>query len=392
MVGANPSRMDPFDSITLAQLQSRKSEKWSKFPADVLPAFVAEMDFALAPVVRDAVVAMVERGDTGYAYSAGVPDAFAAFVRARFGWSVDAVSVFAVPDVAAGIAEALALLTDEDAGIVINPPVYPPFFEIIPHGSRRVVEVPLRRDPHAGWALDLDRLQQAFADGARAYLLCNPHNPVGRAWSASELRDVASLAHRYGVTVISDEIHAPLVMPGTAFVPYLTLGSGTDAIALHSASKAFNIPGLKCAVMVASDSARDRLRARLASRADEVETRIGHPGTIATIAAFRDGGPWLDGLVAYLDGNRNLLAALLEEKLPGVRYSPPEATYLAWLDCSALQLSEDPASVFLERGRVALEPGRKFSRDHGSWVRLNFGTSREILGEIVSRMAAALRM
>jgi len=350
------------------------------------------MDFALASPVRAAAEAALEIGDVGYASSAIVPPAFAAFARDRFGWSVDERSVFAIPDVMAGVAEALHLLTRPTAAVVINPPVYPPFFDVIAHEDRRVVEVPLLQDAASGWVIDFGALERAFSQGAQAYLLCSPHNPVGRVWSKAELSEIAALAARYRVAVISDEIHAPLTMPGVTFVPFLTVAQEQRCVALLSASKAWNISGLKCAVMVATpESLRDAVAARLKSRPDEIESRIGHLGVLASVAAFRDGAAWLDDLLAYVDGNRHLLAELLRDHIPLVRYSPPDATYLAWIDCTDLHLDGDAASRFLQRGRVALEPGYKFGRTSKNWVRLNIGTSRAILREIVARMAMALK-
>ena len=381
-----------FDAISLERLYQRRSEKWATYPADVLPAFVAEMDFDLAAPIREAIDETVALGDVGYAHSARVPAAFAHFARDRFGWDVDETDLFAVPDVMAGVAEALHLLTPPGARVVINPPVYPPFYDVIPHEGRTIAAAPLAQDESGRWSLDFDALERAFASGARAYLLCSPHNPVGRVWTQAELRDVIALCERYGVALVSDESHAPLTMPGATFTPAPSMSGELPCIALWSASKAFNIAGLKCAVIGAAPGhIRDKLRARLKSRPDEIESRIGHLGVIATIAAFRHGGPWLDSLRDYLDGNRRLLGELLREHLPHVRYVEPEATYLAWLDCTRLAIDGDPSQRFLERGRVALEPGRKFGPFADRFVRLNMGTSRAILDEIVTRMATALR-
>lgn len=348
------------------------------------------MDFALAPPVRAAAQAALELGDVGYASSAVISPAFSSFARDRFGWDVDERSVFAVPDVMAGVAEALHVLTPAHAGVVINPPVYPPFFDVIAHEGRSVVEVPLLHDEESRWTIDYGALERAFSKGAKAYLLCSPHNPVGRVWSQAELLEIAALAARHHVAVISDEIHAPLTMPGMTFVPFLTVARNQACVALWSASKAWNVAGLKCAVMIASAEPRDAMAARLKSRPDEIESRIGHLGVLTSLAAFREGAAWCDELRRYLDGNSRLLQELLREHIPSVRYSPPDATYLAWIDCTDLHLDDDPAKFFLQRGRVALEAGRKFGRASADWVRLNFGTSRVIMREIVERMAHAL--
>ncbi len=370
----------PFD-VSLASLQARTSEKWVRYPPDVLPLWVAELDVALAPAVRAAVQAALDRDDTGYAAPGDLPAAFSEYAAARYGWAVAQERVLLIPDVMTGVSEVLRLTTSPGDGVVINPPVYPPFFETIEAAERRVVEVPLAER----WRLDFDALEAAFADGARAFLLCNPHNPTGRVLSREDLERVAELAGRHGVVVLADEIHAPLALAGAVHVPYLSLGNA-NAVSLTGASKAWNIPGLKCALLVAgSDELRDRLEPRVSTLRDQT----GHLGVVASTAAFRDALPWLDELLAELDTRRRSLSALLGDLLPGVGYDEPEATYLAWLDCRSLGLGDDSAAAFLERGRVALTRGLDFGSQGAGYVRLNFGTSHQVLEEAVRRMAAA---
>jgi len=382
---------NPFDGITLGALRERSSEKWRVYPADVLPAFVAEMDFETAPPIRSALQRAIDRSDFGYAAPKEIGPAFAGFASSFLQWDVDPQTVFAVPDVMSGVSQALHLLTQPGDGVVINPPVYPPFFEVIAYEERRIVDVPLVENTASGWLIDLDGLERAFASGAKAYLLCNPHNPVGRAWSEPELRAIAQLAQRYNVAVISDEIHAPLTMPGVPFVPFLQVArDACDAIALSSASKGWNIAGLKCGVLIAGTSLADKMRERLRALPTEIESRIGHLGVIATIAAFRECVPWLQELRTYLDGNRAVLRQLLAKHVPGVRYRPQDATFLAWLDCRDLDVTGEPSAHFLKYGRIALYRGASFGAQGSGFVRLNLGTSRPILAEIVQRMEAAL--
>ena len=380
-----------FDSIDLTALRRRKSEKWATHPPDVLPAFVAEMDFELAQPIRDVLHEAVESGDSGYASPAELRSIFAKFAARRFAWNVGRDCVFAVPDVMAGVEESLRLFTARGDGVVINPPVYPPFFQVIENSERRVVAVDLHGDPSGGYSVDITGVERAFADGAKAYLLCSPHNPVGRVWTRAELEPIAELARRYDVAIISDEIHAPLTMPGVDFVPLLTVADEAQScVALTAASKAWNIAGLKCGIMVANDRTHSPLRAQLTRRADEVLYRTGHFGVLASIAAFRDGETWLDALREYLDNNRRRLEDGLQQAISEIRYRPGEATYLAWLDCRELGFGDDPAARFLERGRVALERGTKFGAAGAGFVRLNLGTSSAILDEIVERMGRAL--
>jgi cystathionine beta-lyase len=375
-----------FDGLALDFLRRRRSEKWLTFPPDVLPSFVAELDVPIADPVRRALLDAVERGDVSYTHPAGLPEAFAGFAGRTYGWDVDPADVHVVPEVMAGIVEVLRATEEPGGGVVINPPVYPPFFDDIPEAGRRVVEVPLARDGD-GWTLDLDGLAAAFRAGARTYLLCSPHNPLGRVWRPEELTGVVELADRHGVLVLGDEIHAPLTLPGERHTPLATL-AGDRCVAFWAASKAWNLAGLKCAVAVTSGARGRRLLGRLAP---SVRYRSGILGVLAAETAFAEGGPWLAALLGHLDRNRRLLAELLAERLPEVGYRPPGASFLAWLDLRAYGLGDHPATAIRERGRVALEPGRAFGRQGVGHARLNFGTTRGLLTEAVDRMAAALR-
>jgi cystathionine beta-lyase len=336
--------------------------------------------------VREALLAAVSRDDTGYPDASGLGSSFAGFAAARFGWEVDPGRVRLVADIMTGVTELLRGLTAPGDGVVINPPVYPPFFMTIRELERKVVEVPLA-PAEGGWQLDLDGLEAAFAAGARIYLLCHPHNPTGTSAGRAELEEVARLAAAHGVTVVSDEVHAPMTMPGRSHVPYLTVeGAQATGVALASSSKAWNLAGLKCALIVtASEEMHAQLERRLSKH---LQHHAGHLGVLASIAAFDDGSEWLDALVVHLDRNRSLLADLLAEQLPAVGYQQPQAGYLAWLDCRKLGLGDDPAEAFLERGRVALSSGPTFGEQGRGFARLNFGTSTALLEESVRRMAA----
>ena len=380
---------DPFDDVSLELLKRRRSAKWATYPPDVLPAWVAETDFALALPIRETLLEAVSRDDTGYLEASRLGAAFASFAAARFDWEVDPARVMLVPDVMSAVAELLRLLLADGEGYVITPPVYPPFFTVAAEIGRRVVEAPLH-GADGGWRLDLEALESAFAGGARAFLLCHPHNPTGCSYTREELEAVSAIAAEYGATVISDEVHGPMTMPGIRHVPYVSLGEEAAAhgVVISSASKAFNVAGLKCAVIVSgSDEMHERLVSGLPKH---LPYHTGHFGVLAALAAFEHGGEWLDALVTHLDRNRQALTELLGEHLPQVGYAEPEAGYLAWLDCRELGLGDDPAEVFLERGRVALSPGPAFGEPGRGFARLNIGTSRALVEEAVSRMASAL--
>jgi cysteine-S-conjugate beta-lyase len=384
VVGQSPG-LDELPIDRLEVLRQRRSAKWLAYPTDVLPLTVAEMDYPLAPAVAEALHDAVNRSDTGYAsVASGLGDAFAGFAGRRWDWEVDAASVTAVTDVGTGVVQLLRVLTSPGDTVVINTPVYPPFFDWVPEAEATLLPVPLAQGD-AGWRLDLPSLEAAFATHPAVYLLCNPHNPVGRAHTAHDLEAVVQLARSHGVTVISDEIHAPLVLPGATFTPLLTVpGASEVAISVLSASKAWNLAGLKCAVAV---TAAPEMASVVASFPPDTRWRTGHFGVIAAIAAFADGEEWLDQLLGTLDRRRGQLAALLAERLPAITWHPPEATYLAWLNCRAIGPDDWPRDLFLEQGRVALEPGLRFGAEGDGYVRLNFATSEEILQEAITRMA-----
>ena len=379
----------PLPVDDLETLRRRRSAKWATHPDDVLPLPVAEMDFALAPPVRETLAEAVRRSDTGYAAGGTqLAEALERFAARRWGWDIDPGSVATATDVGVACVEMLRVLCRPGDAVVINPPVYPPFFHWVEETDTKLVEVPLRQDGAGAWRLDLDALAEAFANRPTAYVLCNPHNPVGRVHSPEELAEVVRLAHRYGVTVVSDEIHAPVVLPGSSFTPFLTVPGAADiGVSLVSASKAWNLAGLKCASIV---SASPAMRGLVQRRPVDARWRIGHFGVLASVAAFDAGAEWLDALLATLAERRTQLGDLLAQHLPDVRWHPPQATYLAWLDCRAYGDGTVPRDRFLEHGRVALEPGPNFGAPGSGWVRLNFGTSAEIVQAAVERMAAAV--
>ena len=372
----------------LGVLRERRSAKWQTYPADVLPLTVAEMDFDLAAPVAEALHAAVERSDAGYAMPG--PDlgrALAGFAASRWGWEIDPLSVTAVTDVGVGVVELLRLLARPGDAVVISPPVYPPFFDWVPEAGARLLEVPLAHGV-GGWRLDLAALERAFAAHPAAYVLCNPHNPVGRVHAAGELAALVQLAQAHQVPVISDEIHGPLVLPGATFTPLLTVpGAAEVAVTVLSASKAWNLAGLKCAAIV---TAAPRMAALAGRLPPDTRWRVGHLGAIATVAAYTAGEPWLDRLLTTLGHRRDHLAGLLRQRLPMLSWDPPEATYLAWLNCTALGPANTARDLFLERGRVALEPGLRFGAVGSGYARLNFATSSDILDQATARMAMAV--
>jgi cystathionine beta-lyase len=372
-------------NLTLGELRRRTSVKWARYPADVLPLWVAEMDVHLAPAVADAITEAVASGDTGYASEGPYAAAVAEFARDRWSWEMDPATARLVPDVMVGISEVLALVTRPGDAVVVNPPVYPPFWDFIRHAGRRVVEAPLSPSGRLGLATLESAFRDARRDGGQAaYLLCSPHNPTGTVHTRAELESVAVLARSHGVRVVTDEIHAPVVPASTCFTPYLTVSGADDAVALLSASKAWNLAGLKAAVAIPGPESVGDLRAM----PEIVQHGVSHVACIAHSAALREGRGWLDDLLEDLDRNRTLLTDLVADLLPGVHLVHGEGTYFGWLDFRSSGLGDDPAREILRRSRVALNPGPTFGSEGRGFARLNLATSPDILIEAVRRVAA----
>jgi cystathionine beta-lyase len=371
-------------SLTLDELRTRTSLKWRTYDPDVLPMWVAEMDVALHPAVRDALLAAVDRSDTGYPHGTAYAEAYAAMAAAQWGWQLDArAHVRRAGDVMNSILAVLEATTSPGDAVVINPPVYPPFRQVVSGYRRRITEAQL--DPSG--RLDLAALEAAFAgpDQPKAYLLCSPHNPTGAVHTKPELTSVMALAERYGVRVIVDEIHARLVDPGTDFVPLLTVPGGERAVSVTSAGKAWNLAGFKAGLIIAGTEATDVLR----TLPPLAQQSSGHLANLVHTAALVHAQDWVDELAVEVAANKELLARELAQHVPEARYSPTAGTYLAWVDCSGLGL-DDPSRQFLDRGRVAFSPGVNFARSHSRWVRINLACSPTLVTEAVRRMAASL--
>jgi cystathionine beta-lyase len=378
----------PLEALPLDLLRQRSSTKWRKYGDDVLPLFVAETDYPQAPEIQEALTRAVAIGDTGYTPpEPGVALAYAGFADRRFAWTVDPGRIRTTCDVMMAVVELLRRVTEPGDRVVVTPPVYPPFFEVVPEAGAVVERVPLV-DTGARWELDLPGIEAALAGGARAVLLCNPHNPTGTAHTRESLAALAEIAARHGAAVISDEIHAPLIHRGAAFTPFLDASPAAARVgyAVVSASKAFNLAGLKCALIVTADDAPTRV---VRSLPDEVEWRTGLFGAIAAVAAFSpDSDAWLDAQLAALDVNRALLADLLAEHVPGARYRIPDAGFLAWVDLSELGWGDNPAEKIRQEAKVAFHLGPYFGEEGSGHVRINFGCSPDVLTEAVRRVGS----
>jgi cystathionine beta-lyase len=380
-----------FDEITAESLRAGGWKKWLEF-GSATGAWVAEMDFGTAPAVREAMRRAAEEG-TGLGYLPkrsllAMQESFARFVADRYGWRVEVQDVRPVVDVLTAMQAVVRLTSRPGSPIILPTPAYMPFLTLPAALDREIIQVPLTR-VDGRYRYDLEALDAAFAAGGHLLVLCNPHNPIGRVLERAELEAISEVVERHGGRVFADEIHAPLTYPGHRHVPYASLSPVTAAhtVTAMSASKAFNIPGLKCAQLVLSS---DGDRAMWERAGHIYEDQASTLGALASTAAYAEGREWLDDVIGYLDGNRKTLAALVAEQLPGVGYREPEGTYLAWLDLTQAGL-EDPARFFRERADVAATSGALCGQAGSGFLRFNIAMSRPLLTEAVTRMGVALR-
>jgi cysteine-S-conjugate beta-lyase len=380
-----------FDALTVEGLRARGSIKWTLHGEESLGAFIAEMDFGTAPPILQALHAEVDTMTFGYlppALSAAMAEACAAWQRNRFGWDVAATDVHPLPDVIKGFEVAIQHFSKPGSPIILPTPAYMPFLIVPGTLGRQIIEVPMMRD--AGrYVMDLDALDAAYRAGGDLLVLTNPHNPLGRVFTPHELHAICAVVDRHGGRVFSDEVHSPLTYPGHSHVPYASLSdtAAGHTITATSASKAWNLPGLKCAQLIVSNEADAR---RLADAGPFATHGASNLGVVANTAAFTSGGPWLEYVLGYLDQNRHALAALLNEHLPGASFDIPEGTYLAWLDLRELGLGDNPAAVIHERTGIVLVDGPACGSPGRGHARINFATPRPILERLVLGMAQAI--
>jgi len=375
--------------MSLQDLRNRKSVKWRQFPSDVLPLPVAEMDFPIAEQVKLALGDMIERSDTGYLGPfPEMFDAFAGFAKQRWNWNVDVSQMRIATDVGVGTVEVIRTLINPGDRIMLNSPVYDNMWRWVGEVKANLVDVPLTEN-NLDYSLDLDAIEGEYKKGIKVHILCHPHNPVGVIFSKEILAKLAELAVKYQVKIISDEIHGPLTYDSNSFTPFLAISDAARevGITVTSASKGFNLAGLKCALIITSSQ---ELKEKINSMPISVAFRASLFGAVAATAAFRDSAAWLDGVLATLNENRKLIRHLVETQLPAIGYRIPDFGYLAWLDLSNLGLGEDPTKLILERGKLAINGGAMYGPKHKSFARLNFGTSPEIIIEAFNRIQKSL--
>ena len=373
-------------TVTAEHARRRVGVKWSRHGADVLPAWVADMDFDPPPAVLDAIRGHVERGDLGYGpFAADLIPVYADWQERRHGWRPEPGKIRAFTSALHALEVALWNTTDPDDGVVVFTPIYYPFLDAIADSGRRRVDVPLDRN---GWRIDPERLAGSIDDTTRVILFCNPHNPTGRVFDAEEIDAVADIADRHDLLVITDEIWGEL----THGAPHRPLAICDDRFAgrlvtLGSASKTFNLAGLRTAVAHIDHAP---LSATLAEMPGHLQGSPSSLGIVGTIAAWTSSDDWLADAQRTITARRDQLARRAAADLPGVCFEAPDATYLAWLDCNDTPLGPDPAAWLLDHAGVALSNGPKFGTGGEGFARLNFATSAEILDEIIDRIATAL--
>jgi cystathionine beta-lyase len=372
-------------------LRARGSYKWTAPGPDGFGAAVAEMDFGAAPAILDALAAL--SGDANFGYLSPVladrlAAACAEFQQRRYYWTVDPALVHHVPDVIKALEIAITRFSRPGSPVILPTPAYMPFLSVPGSLGREIIQVQML-DDSGFFAFDLDGIEDAFRAGGDLLIFCNPCNPLGRVFSSDEITQLTGVVDRHGGRVFADEIHAPLVYPGLRHIPYAATSDTAAAHALTatSASKAWNLPGLKCAQVILSSESDQRTWEEMGFFAAR---GASNPGVVANIAAYRHGEAWLAEVLAYLDDNRRLLAGLLNYHLPQVRYRPPGGTYLAWLDCTAMDLPGSPGELVTDRARVTVIDGPAFGDGGAGAFRLNFATPQPILTEMVERVAAAL--
>jgi cystathionine beta-lyase len=374
---------------SIEELKGRQSAKWRMFPGDVTPLALAEMDFDLAEPIKATLGKMIDRSDLGYGGIAPeLGAAFAGFAKRRWGWDPDPAQCWLVTDVAIAGVETMRQFCEPGDAIGFSTPVYHDFVHWISQVNAQAVDVPLLHHGAGVWSLDLNRIESAFADGMKAYILCNPHNPVGYVPKRAELEQLADLADEHDVVIISDEIHAPLIYTPHVFTPYLSINAQArrTGVVITSASKAWNTAGLKCAQIITQDVQRSESFKHFP---EHTSWHASILGAWANITAYNECEFWLNDVLVQLDKNRKLVAELLAEHLPLAQYSIPECTYLAWIDLSAYH-SELPAAYIREHAKVAFSEGIDFGPAGAGHVRLNFATSPEIISDAIKRAAEVL--
>jgi len=383
------SSLMPYDFDQPVDRRRSDSTKWHVYGPDVLPLWTADMDFRVPEPVIAALCARADHGVFGYCYE---PPALREVIVERldrlYGWRVEPEAIVFGTGVVAGFHRVCRVAATTEEGVLVQPPVYSLIFGAPKHNGSIHQEAPLVMRGDGRWEIDFDAFDAAITDRTRVFILCNPHNPVGRVFRREELERLAAACLRRNVLICSDEIHCDLIYPGHRHVPIAALDAevARRSVTLMAPSKTFNVPGLRCSFAIVPDPS---LRTRLSGESHDF-SEVNNFGLVAALAAYRDGQEWLDQVLAYLLANRDFVVDFVRRELRGVETVAPEGTYLAWMDCRGAGLGIHPGRFFLERARVALHEGAWFGTRGEGFARLNFGCTRATLAEALQRMKAAL--
>ncbi|MGE0599675.1 MAG: MalY/PatB family protein [Dehalococcoidia bacterium] len=380
-----------FDFDTVYERRGTSSTKWARFPEDVLPMPVADMDFRSPEPIRRALLERVEEGFYGYGrLFEEFHEVFSARLKRRYNWDVPTEALLPITGVIPGFNLALRALTAPGESMVVQLPSYGPILNSYKNHGLVRHDAYLVRGASGRYEIDWDSFEAAFDETTRAFVLCNPHNPVGRVYSSEELRRMAEITLAHGAYIISDEIHCDLMLGDSVHTPIASLSPEIAAktVTFMAPSKTFNLAGLKSAVAIIPN---EELRTRFEGAKSGLTGAVNVLGYVAMLAAYRDCDDWLNALTRYLTANRDYLASFVAERLAGIEMYPAEGTYLAWLDCNALNLPEnDPFNWFLEHAKVGFSDGINFGEAGRGFVRMNFGTPRALLTDGLERMERAL--
>lgn len=378
-----------FDFDTIIDRRDTDSAKWNRLDADILPMFVADIDFRAPEPVIQALQDRVSHGMFGYPQvSAELIQVLRAYLNDSYSWEVDETAILPLPGVIAGYNLAVKALTEPGEGLLVQGPAYPPIYTCNKHHGLERRDAILV-DDGAKFQIDWDSFETAAAQ-SKVFVLCNPHNPTGRVFDRTELEHMAEICLRHGVTIVSDEIHCDIVFGGRAHIPIASLDPEVErnTITLMAPSKTFGLPGLKSAFAVIPDEA---LRKKLEAARGGLVPTVNLLGQVAMIAAYRDCGEWLTAMLEYLEGNVQLLAEFVDDRMPGVELRPPEGTYLAWLDCREADLPDNDAKTFFtEQAKVGLSNGLDFGPLGSGFTRICFASPRSLFQEALERMSSAL--
>ena len=379
-----------YDFEHFPERRSTESVKWRLFDKDVLPMWVADMDFVSPAPVIAALKKRVEHGIFGYPMvSNEMKEVVVQRMAERYDWKIEPKDVIFVPGVVPGFNLTCQAFAGAGDSILMQTPVYPPFLEAPVHAYAQRIEVELARTASGRYEIDFAALERAIRPDTKVYMLCNPHNPVGRVFERAELEKLAEICLRHDVLICSDEIHSDLIFSGQQHTPIASL---SDEIAQHSVtliapSKTFNIAGLECSMIICQNP---DYRKKLETARRGLLGGVNVLGLTAGISAYREGDAWLKELLVVLERNRDLLVQFMQERLPEIKVYPPEATYLAWLDCHELHVEMDPCEFFLKQARVALNNGKDFGLAGVGFVRFNFGCPTTMVREALEQMEKAV--